>query len=108
MLKDSTFFLSPQGNNKAPTEQKLCKYKYSGTDNQDFCTWWMLKHDAAIQLNSAPSRQEVKHRNNNIRLLFKIKHPLLTWHTNLKTETNTSSSADPSVGNTSCFYNTDL
>ena len=36
MLKDSTFFLLPQGNNKASTEQKLCNYKYSTTDNQDF------------------------------------------------------------------------
>ena len=28
--------LLPQGNNKASREQKLCNYKYSGTDNQDF------------------------------------------------------------------------
>ena len=35
MLKDSTFFLLPQGNNKASTEQKLCNYKNSWTDNQD-------------------------------------------------------------------------
>ena len=66
MLKDSTFFLLPQGNNKASTEQKLCSYKYSGTDNQDFFIWRMPEHDAAIQLNLAPSRQEVKHWNNII------------------------------------------
>ena len=67
MLKDSTyFFLLPQGNNKASTERMLCTYKYSRTDNQDFCIWWMPEHDATIQLNLAPSRQEVKHRNNNI------------------------------------------
>ena len=35
MLNDSTFILLPQGNNKASTEQKLCNYKYSWTDNQD-------------------------------------------------------------------------
>ena len=34
MLKDSTFFLVPQGNNKASTEQKVCNYKY-WTHNQD-------------------------------------------------------------------------
>ena len=38
----------------------------SGTDTQDFYIWRMLEHDAAIQLNFAPSRQEVKHLNNNI------------------------------------------
>ena len=36
------------------------------TDTQDFYIWQMLEHDAAIQLNLAPSRQEVKHWNNNI------------------------------------------
>ena len=35
MLKDSTFFLLPQGNNKVSTEQKLCNYKYSWTQDQD-------------------------------------------------------------------------
>ena len=35
MLKDSTFFLLPHGSSKAPTEQKLCNYKYSWTHNQD-------------------------------------------------------------------------
>ena len=61
MLKDLTLFFSlPQSNNKASTEQKLCNYKYSGTDNQDFYIWRMPEHDAA------PSRQEVKQRNNNI------------------------------------------
>ena len=35
MLKVSNFYLLPQGNNKASTEQKLCNYKYSWTDNQD-------------------------------------------------------------------------
>ena len=66
MLKDSALFLLPQCNNKASTEQKLCNYKYSGTDNHYFCIWQMPEHDTAIQLNLAPSRQEVKHRNNNI------------------------------------------
>ena len=66
MLKDSAFFLLLQGNDKASTEQKLCNYKYSGTDDQDFYIWRMPEHDAAIQLNLAPSRQQVKHRNNNI------------------------------------------
>ena len=66
MLKDSTFFLLPQGNNKVSTEQKLCNYKYSGTDNQYFCIWQKPEHDAAIQLNLGRSRQEVKNRNNNI------------------------------------------
>lgn len=28
-------------------------------------TWWMPGRDAAIQLNFAPNRQEVKQRNNN-------------------------------------------
>ena len=32
----------------------------SGTDTQDFYIWRMPEHDAAIQLNLAPSRQEVK------------------------------------------------
>ena len=36
MLKYSTFFLLPQGNNKAATEQNLCNYKYSGADNHYF------------------------------------------------------------------------
>ena len=50
MLKDSTyFFLLPQGNNKASTELKLCTYKYSRTDNQNFFNWQMPEHDAAIQ-----------------------------------------------------------
>ena len=43
----------------------------------------------------------------NIRLHFKIKHPC--WrHTNLNKETDTSSSNNPSIGNTfyCCFYNT--
>ena len=40
--------LLPQGNNKASAEQKLCNYKYSGTDNQDFYIWRMPEHDAAI------------------------------------------------------------
>ena len=61
MFKDSTFFLLP-GNNKVSTEQKLCNYKYSATDKQDFYFCWMSEHDAAIQLNLAPSRQEVTHR----------------------------------------------
>ena len=34
MLKDSTFLLLPQGNNKASAEQTLCNYKYR-TDHQD-------------------------------------------------------------------------
>ena len=67
MLKVSNFYLLPQGNNKASTEQKLCNYKYSGTDNHYFCIWLMPEHDAEIHLNLAPSRQEVKQRNNNIR-----------------------------------------
>ena len=66
MLKDSTFFLLLQGYNKASTEQKQCNFKYSGTDNHYFCIWRMPEHDAALQLIWAPSRQEVKHRNNNI------------------------------------------
>ena len=66
MLKDSTFFLLPQGNNKALTEQKLCNYKYSGSDAADFYIWWMPEHIVAIQVNLAPSRQDVEHRNNKI------------------------------------------
>ena len=50
MSKDSTFFLLPQGNNKASTEQKLCNYKYSTTDNQDFISGG-FQYDAAIQWN---------------------------------------------------------
>ena len=38
MLKDSTFFLLPQGNNKASAEQKLCNYKYSWTQSAEFST----------------------------------------------------------------------
>ena len=59
----------------------------SGTDTQDFYFWWMPEHDAAIQLNLAPSRQEVRRVNNknNIRLLFKMNHSLLTpAHTSQK------------------------
>ena len=66
MSNDSTFFLLPQGNNKASTEQKLWNYKYSATDKEDFYIWRMLEHDAAMRLNLAPSRQEVKYQNNNI------------------------------------------
>ena len=43
--------------------------------------WPMLENDAAFQLNLAWSRQKVKRRNkktNNSRLLFKIKHSVLT------------------------------
>ena len=67
----------------------------------------MLEHGAAIQLNLAPSRQEVTPKQQyDIWLLFKIKHS--HQHTNLKKETNTSSPANPSVESTlcCCFYNT--
>ena len=80
-----------------------------GIDMQEFYIWQMLEHDAAIQLHLAPSRQEGKHRNNKQHpLLFKIKHSL--QYTNLKEETNTSPSTNPSVRNTLCcwFYNTEL
>ena len=50
MSKDSTFFLLPQSNNKASTEQKLCNYKYFATDNQDFYIRRMPEHDAAISV----------------------------------------------------------
>ena len=66
MLKYSTFFLLPQGNNKASTELKLCNYKYSRRDKQDFYIWQMPEHNETIQVNLAPRRQEVKHQNNNI------------------------------------------
>ena len=46
-VKRVNLLLLPQGNNEASTEQKLCNYKYSGTDNQDFYIWWMPEHDAA-------------------------------------------------------------
>ena len=42
------------------------RYKYSGTENQDFYIWRMPEHGEAIQLNLAPSRQEVRHRNINV------------------------------------------
>ena len=35
MSKDSTFFLLPQGNNKASTEQKLCKNSWVHNQDQD-------------------------------------------------------------------------
>ena len=41
----------------------------SGTDTQDFCFCRMPEHDAAIQLNLARSRQEVKHRNSKQHLV---------------------------------------
>ena len=40
--------------------------KATGTNTKDICSWRMLEHDAAIQLNLAPNRQEVTHRNNNM------------------------------------------
>ena len=53
--------------------------KPSGTDMQDCQFWRMPEHDVAIQLNLAPSGQEVTHRKQkySIRSLFKIKHPML-------------------------------
>ena len=52
----------------------------SCTYTQDFYFWRMPEHDAAIQLNLAPSRQEVKQRNNNTTsdYFLKIKHSVLT------------------------------
>ena len=41
-------------------------YQYSYRPGPDIKIWRMPEHDAASQLNLAPSRQEVKHRNNNI------------------------------------------
>ena len=32
----------------------------------DLHFWWMLEHNAVIHLNLALSRQEVRHRNNNM------------------------------------------
>ena len=100
MSKDSTFFLFPQGNNKASTEQKLCSYKYCATDNQDFYIWWMPEHHDEFSTEQTGS--QVPKQQYNIRLLFKIKH------SNLKKDTR--SSTNPSVGNTSCccFYDTYL
>ena len=43
--------------------------EHSSTDSQDLYIWPMPEHDAAIQLNLALSRQEVKHRNNKQHLV---------------------------------------
>ena len=49
MLKDSALFLLPQCNNKASTEQKLCNYKYSGTEQNHFiCIYfWAWRSNSA-------------------------------------------------------------
>ena len=54
----------------------------SGTDTQDFYLWWMPEHDAAIQLNLAQSRQEVKRRNNK-------QHPVTFQNKTLRVDTST-------------------
>ena len=53
-------------------------------------------------------KQKYKYGLYDIRLLFKIKHSVLTPAHKSQKETNTSSSANPSVRNTSCccFYDT--
>ena len=74
----------------------------SGTAMQDFYIWRMPEHDAAIQLNFSPSRQEVKRRNNNITsVTFQNKTIRVDTSTQIShvKETNTSSSANSSVGN---------
>ena len=67
MLKDSTFFLLPQSNNKV---QQNRSYAITNTPEQITRTRYKIcripEHDAAIQLNLALSWQEVKHRKNNI------------------------------------------
>ena len=74
----------------------------SGADTQDFCFWRMPEHHAAIQLNLAWSRQEVKRQNiKQSPVTFQNKTLRVDTSTQIsKKETNTSSSADPSVGNT--------
>ena len=83
------------------------QHKYAGVL---FYFWQMPEHDAAIQPNLAQSTQEVTHRNNNITSGYFSKYNPPCWrqHTNLKKETITSSSSNPSVRITSCccFYNT--
>ena len=49
---------------------------------QDFYFWQMPEHNAAIQLNSARSRQEVKHRNNK-------QHPVTFQNKTLRVDTST-------------------
>ena len=49
-VRCAVYLLCPSSGSTEPT----------GTDMQDFYLWRMLEHDAAIQLNLARSRQEVK------------------------------------------------
>ena len=49
---------------------------------QDFYFCWMPEHDAAVQLNLATSRQEVKHRNNK-------QHPVTFQNKTLRVDTST-------------------
>ena len=90
MLQDvKSFFLLPQGNNKASAEQKLCNYKcFSEEKKRKLGRWQKPLHGQRTerpQLNLASSRQEVKHRNNNMTSGYFSKWKTLRVDTSTKT-----------------------
>ena len=80
----------------------VCVHTAAFTSGPRWCVRKLLSNwsDAAIQLNLAPNRQEVKDWNINMTSGYFLKQNTPCWHQHkyLKKEKNTSSSANPSVG----------
>ena len=71
-VRCSAYLLRPRSGSPEP----------SSTDTRDFYIWRRQEHNAAIQLNLARSRQEVKYRNNK-------QHPVTFQNITLRVDTST-------------------